>query len=227
MTKLTNSTKIVSGSQRGTWEPKQAGRGIKSESGISRALMSTRSPSRSGRRATPGRRGLMVAAAGLLAVAVVAGYSIFGNFGAGALGPSQGVCPVTLPEEQFSPPAPFPAEPVGAPGGYFWYGTADLWTALPTSGRLLVTGGDKTFWWSPEFDYSDEPNPSIMVTANHRGGSAAAVTSLMPASHGWASGGQPFMLVGINVPEAGCWDLRAEYRGHVLELVVDVRDARR
>ncbi len=176
---------------------------------------------------TLGRRRLLIAAAAGLAVAVITTYALLGSFSgnsdASALGSHQEACPVTVPTGPFLPPAPFSAEPTGMGDRDFWYGTTDLFTALPASGLRLVTGGDKTFWWSLDFDYHDEPWPAIVVTAEPRRSSAAAVRSLVPATHGWVAGGQAFMLAGIDIPEAGCWDLRADYRGHVLELVVEVR----
>ncbi len=177
---------------------------------------------------TLGRRGLLVAAAAVLGVAVLAAYPLWGsssgNADAEALGSRQDACPVTAPDGSFLPPAPYPAAPVGTPGGDVWYGTTDLFTALPASGLELTVGGQKTFWWSLEFDYRNEPWPPITVTAARRASSATAVRSHVPATHGVVAGGQPFMLAGIDFPEAGCWYLRAEYRGHVLELVGEVRD---
>ena len=140
-------------------------------------------------------------------------------------------CPVTAPREAtFVPPDPYPAEP---PFGQVWYGTPDLWTVLDANGsvwRDLPVGedgsvGDKTLWFSENFsttegeDFSGDAD--ITVTAVHLDGSAPTVVE---------EGGVPsfnrdiknFMLVGLGLPEPGCWEVTATYRGAELTYVLRV-----
>ena len=177
-------------------------------------------------RRTVGRQVLLAAVAVLLAAGGGVALTLLGSSGDGlgavASGSPEHACPVTIPEEPFAPPPPAAPAPSGFGDRSAWYGTAGLWTALPESGLRLSAGGDKTFWWSERSDYQREPNPQITVTATLHGASGEAVASAVPATHGWAETGTPFMLAAIDIPEAGCWELRAEHRGQVLELVVEV-----
>ncbi len=135
-------------------------------------------------------------------------------------------CPVTRP-----PDPPFvPAEGPQRPPDYehaFWYGTDALWT-MPTFGGTwaLARGEDgwytqKTFWWSKDFA---EIEPKITVTARRLDGSAAAIHTGRPTNAGSDFGSA--MLVGVEFPTAGCWELTAAYRGHSLSYVVYVQDQR-
>jgi hypothetical protein len=94
---------------------------------------------------------------------------------------------------------------------------------IPSGATGAIRGAlaDKTFWWSKDFDVTAERVPDIKVTARQWGGSTTA--SADPhTTHGWVTGAAPFMLVGLSLPDYGCWAIRAEYRGHVLEYVEEV-----
>jgi hypothetical protein len=143
-------------------------------------------------------------------------------------------CPVTVPPQPgFVPPEPYPSEP-STDGA--WYGSAELWTIVDSSGAVwtgLPVGkgphaiGDKTLWFSEKFstakgeDFSG--NADITITAVHRGGSGRKVIE---------EGGVPsfnryiknFMLVGLGVPEPGCWEVTASYQGAELSYVMLVKD---
>ncbi len=145
-----------------------------------------------------------------------------------------GGCPVTVPPQPgLVPPEPYPPEP---PFGQVWYGTPELWTSLDANGAVwsdLPVGkgphavGDKTLWWSENFstaageDFSG--NADITVTAVDLDGSAHSVVE---------QGGGPsfnrdiknFMLVGLGLPEPGCWEVTAKYQGAELTYVLQVED---
>jgi hypothetical protein len=144
-----------------------------------------------------------------------------------------GGCPVTVPPQPgLVPPEPYPPEP---PFDQVWYGTPELWTTLDPNGAvwsdLLVAEdghvGDKTFWWSENFSTAEGENFSgnadITVTAVHLDGSAPTVVE---------EGGVPsfnrdiknFMLVGLGLPEPGCWEVTATYQGAELTYVLQVED---
>ena len=145
-----------------------------------------------------------------------------------------GGCPVTVPPQPaFVPPEPYPPEP---PFEQAWYGTAELWTILDSNGavwRDLPVGkgphavGDKTLWFSENFttaegeDFSGDAE--ITLTAVDLDGSTPKVVE---------KGGVPsfnrdirnFMLVGLGLPEPGCWELTARYKGAELSYVFLVED---
>lgn len=137
------------------------------------------------------------------------------------------------PRPGFVPPEPYPPEP-----GFenVWYGTPELWTKLDRNGAIwrdLPVGkgphavGDKTLWFSENFstaqgeDFSGDAG--ITLTAVDLDGSAPKVVE---------EGGVPsfnhhiknFMLVGLGLPEPGCWEVTARYQGTELSYVLLVED---
>ena len=144
-------------------------------------------------------------------------------------------CRVTIPPRPgFVPPQPYPSAP-SSEG--VWYGSADLWTILDSRGavwRGLPVGkdghvGDKTLWFSEKFSTAEGEDFSgkaeITLTAVQRDGSAPQIV---------AEGGVPsfndhilnFLLVGLAVPEPGCWEVTARYEGAELSYVMLVKDDR-
>lgn len=137
-------------------------------------------------------------------------------------------CPVTIPPaEGVAPPAGIPETP---PDGV-WYGTPELFTALPVEGArwsALPPGADggvgqKTFWWSDAFVAADEPMPAITVTASRLDREAPEVIE-SPGTNGNRADVGSFMLVGIELPSTGCWAITADYRGAELSYVVLVTE---
>ncbi len=162
-----------------------------------------------------------LAAAGVVTL-VVGGWALFVRDGA-APGDAAGAgCPVTVPAA-FTPPEPWPA---AAPNGA-WHGTPALWTELPADGPhwfdlpASPDGGlvQKTFWWSEAFAAAEEPQPALTVTARRLDGDAPVVAE-SEATNGSRSDTGAFMLSGIELPGAGCWEITGSYRGAALSYVV-------
>jgi outer membrane protein assembly factor BamB len=144
-------------------------------------------------------------------------------------------CPVTVPEEAaFTPASDAPDDP---PEVYddVWFGTPDLWTLVDPGGEVwsdLPRGadgslGERTFWWSANYS-ADDPG-EFTVTAEHLSGTAPR----FEASQTGGNGFDPFMtqpthesvtVVGIELPDTGCWRLTAEYKEATLSYVVWVSD---
>jgi hypothetical protein len=121
-------------------------------------------------------------------------------------------CLVTLPSQPFFiPPAGQPADPVEGDGDY-WYGTNDLWTALPLDG--VWPGDQKVFWWSPSYNVNTEPLPALKVTGKRLDGNAPLATADR------ATSGAGVMLDVIRFPTSGCWQITGAYHGHSLSFVV-------
>jgi hypothetical protein len=136
-----------------------------------------------------------------------------------SLGTDVAHCPVTKPTTPFRPPKPGDLPPTKA-----WYGNVVLWTWLEKDGevwdglpRTEAGLGQKTFWWSAFFDVRSEPQPEIFVIGDRIG---------PPGHFGFGPGtnaGGDFgsaMLVGVDVPTEGCWNVTAHYRGASLNYVV-------
>jgi hypothetical protein len=132
-------------------------------------------------------------------------------------------CAVTKPAAAFVPPSSVPERP---PAYYRarWYGTPALWTMLGRDGEIwakLPQGphgfGQKTFWWSSEWKPNEEPEPAIVVTGQQLDGPGKFATT-GPGTNATADFGTA-MLIGIDIPSAGCWYLTGIYRGASLGYV--------
>ena len=130
-------------------------------------------------------------------------------------------CPVTKPSDKpFVPPYPYPPRPY--PGGS-WFGTDRLWTVAPVAWRGLshYAPDDPTFrqkmqWWRQGYDYRTEPIPKLKVTGRRLDAQAAPLVSEVSN----VSGTLPSMMVGINLPTLGCWEITGHYVADELTLVV-------
>ena len=139
-------------------------------------------------------------------------------------------CPVTVPDAGgFVAPRPYPPAPPAYYGSR-WYGNADLWTMIDTTGeswhhlpRNGTARGQKTFWWSADWDHARELEPAIVVTGRRLDGPASAFEAGHPGTNATADFGTA-MLVGVDVPTPGCWELLARYRTAELAIVVWVAD---
>jgi hypothetical protein len=137
-------------------------------------------------------------------------------------------CPVTRPSDPaFVPPAPHPAKE----DGRFWLGTNALWTSLTEDGiwRGIVSprGTRNKFWWWREgwkWDTDYRANePGLIVTARRIDGDAPPVPAPRVTNgelaNGWA------MLLMLEIPTSGCWEITGNYRSEYLSMVVWVPKA--
>jgi len=133
-------------------------------------------------------------------------------------------CPVTRPpDRRFTPPGPYPRY---APSGEeFWYGTASLWTAVPKTG---VWSGlphnpegytQKVFWWRTGYSWTAEPEPDLTVTGRRLDASAPPL-NVSRATNAFAADIQSAMLVGVDFPTLGCWEITGRYDDAALSFVV-------
>jgi hypothetical protein len=130
-------------------------------------------------------------------------------------------CPVTTPPDPpFIPPPPYPHPPADR----FWYGTEALWTMRDAAGkwgysRTDAGYGNKVFWWRQGYDWRAEPYPRLTVTGRRLDAPAPPfVTSR--ATNGQHPDLKSFMLVGVDLPTLGCWEITGHYEGHELSFVV-------
>ncbi len=158
-----------------------------------------------------------------------------GGLAPGAGGPqlsqtkaSQGggeACNVTRPIPPFVPPPPYLAAP---PPNYGteWFGTRALWKMLDPDGEVWRQSSlphgpagltQKTFWWSADWSPDAEPEPAIMVVGTRLDGPGEFTFG--PGTNASADFGTA-MLVGIDFPTPGCWQLTGRYRDAELSYVV-------
>ena len=128
-------------------------------------------------------------------------------------------CPVTQPPEPaFIPPAPWPAQPPGT--HEFWFGNNGLWTALPLTGRWRQLAlGEKFWWWSEEFDVSEDTTPDLTVTARRLDGDAPSFL-VSEATNGYHESFNWAMLMGVKLASPGCWEFTGHYKGHHLSFIL-------
>ena len=136
-------------------------------------------------------------------------------------------CPVMKPYQTslFVPPSPYPPK---APKGDFWFGSDKLWINLLVDGTWGKLGHympsdptfrQKLFWWRQGYDWHTEPYPRLKVTGRRLDASAAPLLADR-ANNGWQKQDQPFMVIGINFPTFGCWEIKGQYQDDELIFVV-------
>ncbi len=80
---------------------------------------------------------------------------------------------------------------------------------------------DKLFWWSVGFKPGLESKLSVsarkLTDPNARADISAPTGAESPSLGGWA------MLVAVEFPSAGCWEITGRYLGQSLAFVVEVR----
>lgn len=130
-------------------------------------------------------------------------------------------CLLTRPTEPpFAPPSD-----ITPSAGLFWHGTAQLWTEVRLDGtwRGLPyregTFGQKVFWWRQGYDARSEPQPQIVVTGRRLDAPAPPLIASRPTNATAPDIGTA-MLVGVDLPAPGCWEITGEYADTTLRFVV-------
>ena len=133
-------------------------------------------------------------------------------------------CPVTPPPDPlFTPPPPYP--PSARSTSEFWYGTDSLWTAVRRNGVWSALPHNpegytqKVFWWRQGYSWKDEPEPQLSVTGR-RLDAPAPPLNVSRATNAFAEDIQSAMLVGVDFPTLGCWEITGRIEGHKLSFVV-------
>jgi hypothetical protein len=113
-------------------------------------------------------------------------------------------CPITQPPDRpFVPPAPYPS----AGGDEFLYGTPALWTVVEREWQLHGFVGQKMPYFRRGYELKERPR--LTVVARRLDGKAPLVRNGL-AGGGVDSSGA-FMVTGIDIPSAGCWEIGVQY----------------
>ena len=107
-----------------------------------------------------------------------------------------------------------------------WYGSERLAVVLPPDGIWRGMGPthnfrDKLFWWSAGFKPGSESNLKV-AGVRLDGDAPAATISRVTTAHAESLGGWT-MLVMVEFPSAGCWQITGEYLGEKLTFVVEAQ----
>jgi len=112
-------------------------------------------------------------------------------------------CPVTRPPNpQFVPPPP--EAPMSREDGFF-YGTSALWAMVDPHWQLHKFAGQKLPYFRQGYDVNQERDPRLVVVARRVDAPAKMVWA------GRANSAPGFMVTGLEIPTAGCWEIVAQY----------------
>lgn len=148
----------------------------------------------------------------------LAPFLIAASFAAPSWSQDPGQCPRTVPSTDLLG-EPFPSSD-------HWYGSETLAVMLRPDGIWRGMGPahdyrDKLFWWSVGFKPGLESKLSIsarkLTDPNAKADISAPTGAESPSLGGWA------MLVAVEFPSAGCWEITGRYLGQSLAFVVEVR----
>ncbi|MGI8688388.1 MAG: hypothetical protein ACR2M3_07390 [Thermomicrobiales bacterium] len=135
-------------------------------------------------------------------------------------------CSVTLPANPpFIPPSPYPPTPPPLYANEFWSGTEMLWTMLRMDGtwqKLPYHDGaytQKVFWWRQGYDYRTDPEPNLSVTGRRLDAPAPPMQA-SGATNGSRGDIGSFMVVGVDIPTPGCWEITGQSAGAIQRFVV-------
>jgi hypothetical protein len=133
-------------------------------------------------------------------------------------------CPTTKASDRpFVPRWPYAREPY--PGGH-WFGSDRLWIFPPPDGKWVVwrlTPGPKLRqtmgWWRQGYDRRSEPRPILTVTGRRLDSAAPPLTAQVSNARS-----KSVMMVGLNLPTPGCWEITGHYEDDELTFVVWVEE---
>jgi len=92
--------------------------------------------------------------------------------------------------------------------------------------RRKRRSGRKLFWWRTGYNWKTETQPTLKVTGRRLDGMAPPLQA-SDASNGYREQDwKSFMVVGIDIPTPGCWEITGHYEGRELSFVVWVTAAR-
>ena len=127
-------------------------------------------------------------------------------------------CPVTRPYQssRFASPSGYP----GPSPGHFYFGTDGIWTMLPVDGVLKGSAANGSthawlLWFRHGYTPWVEPTPKLKVDAKRVNGTAQKVV-VSPAKFLPRN----IMIVGIDIPNSGCWQITGRFDEEELAFVV-------
>jgi hypothetical protein len=91
-----------------------------------------------------------------------------------------------------------------------------IWFALPHNPEGYT---QKVWFWKKGYNGRVEPEPKLVVTGRRLDASAPPLMA-SKASNGYHPDFDWAMLVGVDVPTLGCWEITGHIDGHQLSFVV-------
>jgi hypothetical protein len=131
-------------------------------------------------------------------------------------------CPVTrsTPETRFAPPMPHEAAKPDGP--MFWYGSDALFVSLSTDGRwrgIVDSTGtrNKSFWYRKNPEWREEFPYQLKITAKRIDTDGPMIS--FPRVNNAIMGKVVAMLLMLELPERGCWQVTGNYKSDHLSWV--------
>lgn len=93
-----------------------------------------------------------------------------------------------------------------------------IWNGLGREGNFR----NKVFWFS--YGFRPEVEPSLRVTGRRLDAEAPPAMVSTPTNAGYSAKDEWAMLVAVEFPSAGCWEISGEYLGQRISYVVEVLD---
>lgn len=131
-------------------------------------------------------------------------------------------CPVTrsTPETRYTPPPPHEADKAGSP--IFWFGSDALYVMLSSDGRwrgiTSPTGTrNKSFWYRKDAQWREEFPYQLKVTAKRIDDDGPMIA--FPRVNNAIMGKEVAMLLMLELPERGCWQVTGNYKSDYLSWV--------
>jgi hypothetical protein len=91
----------------------------------------------------------------------------------------------------------------------------ETWSSLPHSDAGYT---QKVEWWRQGYNMGDEQTRKLTVTGRRLDAAASPLVA-SSATNAAADFGAS-MLVGVDIPTLGCWEITGHYEGHELSFVV-------
>lgn len=130
-------------------------------------------------------------------------------------------CPVTLPTEPRYKPTPPHKDMLGT--SMFLYGSDALFTQLYSDGRwrgIKASTGtrNKSWWYRKDATWLNEYPYELAVTAKRLDADGPMLS--FPRINNAIMGEEVAMLLMLELPERGCWQVTGNYKGDALSFVV-------
>jgi hypothetical protein len=117
-------------------------------------------------------------------------------------------CPITrVPDPPFVPPPPFSSARLGS--DEFFYGTPALWAMVEPHWQVHGFAGQKLPYFRQGYEALKEQDPRLAVVARRLDGPEQVV--LAGPANGAGTNIGSFMVTGLTIPTAGCWEIAARY----------------
>jgi hypothetical protein len=91
-----------------------------------------------------------------------------------------------------------------------------VWDSLPQHKEGYT---QKIFWGRQGYNWREEPLPDLTVTGRRLDAEAPELPAT-PATNAYTEEHGSFMLAGVAIPTAGCWEITGKYGSDKLTFVV-------